>query len=227
MLMRRRLAVLPAVVLALVPALGRAEQTAAALREFFRMIELDGRSAVLESLLSGMDPNVLAPNGQRPVHWALMHESGQALDGLLADPRTDVEAENANGERPLMLAALRGRLLWAQWLVKRGAQIEPKRGQKAWSALHYACSGPDQGVTAWLLEQGADINARSENGTTPLMMALGYGSLESAAVLLQRGADRSLRNDLGLDAWEFARRAGRADAAQRLGLRPTPLSDKH
>lgn len=196
------------------------------LREFFRMIELDSRSAVLAALLQGVDPNVLAPNGQRPLHWALMHESGQALDGLLADPRVDVEAENANGERPLMLAALRGRLDWAQWLVRRGAQIDPTRGRKAWSALHYACSGPDRGVSAWLLDQGADIEARSENGSTPLMMAMGYGSLDSAAVLLARGAARTARNDLGLDAYEFARRAGRSDAAQRLGLRPTALSEK-
>jgi len=215
----------PALLLALWPLAGRAQQ-ADPVREFFRMIELDGRSEVLGALLRGMDPNLLAPNGQRPLHWALLHESGQALDGLLADPRIDLEAENANGERPLMLAAIRGRLAWVQLLVKRGAQIEPTRGRKAWTALHYACSGPDQGVAAWLLEQGADINARSENGSTPLMMALGYGSLDSAALLLQRGADAALRNDLDLDAWEFARRAGRTDAAKRLGLRPTGLSEK-
>lgn len=220
-MLKRRAALLA---LAAAP-LAAAAQAPDPLREFFRMIELDSRSAVLEALLRGMDPNVLAPNGQRPLHWALMHESGQALDGLLADPRTDVEAENDKGERPLMLAALRGRLAWAQQLVRRGAQVDPNQGRKTWSALHYACSGPDQGVSAWLLDQGADINARSDNGSTPLMMAFGYGSLDSAAVLLQRGADRTLRNDLGLDAWDFARKAGRSDAAQRMGLRPTGLSE--
>ncbi|MBH9575648.1 ankyrin repeat domain-containing protein [Inhella proteolytica] len=220
-MLNRRLALLGA----LAPLAARAQQPDP-LREFFRMIELDSRSAVLEALLRGMDPNVLAPNGQRPLHWALMHESGQALDGLLADPRTDVEAENASGERPLMLAALRGRLAWAQLLVRHGAAVEPKRGQKTWGALHYACSGPDQGVSTWLLDQGADINARSENGSTPLMMAFGYGSLDSADVLLKRGADTTLRNDLGLDAWDFARKAGRSDAAQRMGLRPTSVSEK-
>ncbi|MFO1251857.1 MAG: hypothetical protein U1E77_12200 [Inhella sp.] len=60
-MLNRRLALLGA----LAPLVAGAQQPDP-LREFFRMIELDSRSAVLEALLRGMDPNVLAPNGQRP-----------------------------------------------------------------------------------------------------------------------------------------------------------------
>ncbi len=187
--------------------------------QLFRHIELDSPGGVRELLRGGMNPNGANAAGQLPLHWALMHESPKVVSLLIAFPGIDLEAQNANGERPLMLAALRGRLAWAQALMKAGASVEPQRGTPAWNALHYACSGPDQGVSAWLLDQGADVNARSPNGSTPLMMAVGYGSVDSAELLLQRGADRHLRNDLGLSAWDFARKAGRTEAAERLGLR--------
>jgi hypothetical protein len=48
------------------------------------------------------------------------------------------------------------------------------------------------------------------------MMAAGYGAEASVELLLARGADRKLRNDLGLTAADFAQRAGRDALAKRL-----------
>ncbi|MBB5205450.1 hypothetical protein HNQ51_002769 [Inhella inkyongensis] len=193
----------------------------------FRYIDIDSGAAVAEMLRAGQDPNVRNDKGQRPLHWALMQESAKSVKALLAEPRTDVEAVNDNDERPLMIAALRGRLDWAQALVARGAAIDPQRGERRWSALHYAGSGPDNGVAKWLVEQGAELDARSTNGTTPLMMALGYGSLDTAVMLLARGANWNARNDLGFSPWDFGRRAGKAEAMRRLGLRePDTVSAK-
>ena len=119
---------------------------------------------------------------------------------------------NANGETPLMMAALRGQLAWCQRLVARGVPVD--RG--GWTPLHYAASGPDPQVVGWLLDRGAKLEARSPNGSTPLMMAAGYGSESSVEVLLARGADPKLRNDPGLTAADFAQRAGREALARRL-----------
>lgn len=203
---------------------GAASAAADPTREFFRAIEINNYDGVLTLLVRGLDPNQADPQGQRPLHWALLHESEKAIEALLADPRTNLNARNGSDETPLMLAALRGRLDWLQLLVKKGARIERGPGERAWTALHYACSGPDNGTVAWLIDQGLDIDARSSNGTTPLMMAAGYGSIDSAQLLLKRGADPKLRNDLGLSAWEFARRAGREDIAERLGLPRDPAA---
>jgi|GEM_PF-2887820 len=210
-----------------------------ALRDWFRMAELDSASGVNARLKSGQDPNVLGERGQRALHWALMHESGKALQALLADPRTDVNASNAAGEKPLWLAALRGRLDWVQALLARGAQLErgpQPAGARAWTTLHYAATAPNTSVLDWLLKQQCcDLDAGSTNGSTPLMLALGYGPLDAAALLLKAGADRERRNDLGLSAWDFAYRAGRAEAAERMGLKApadapppktVPLSEK-
>ncbi len=214
--------------LALAPAADLRAQPAAAdsavMREWMRIVELNGGPAVRERLLAGQDPNAIDSRGQRALHWALMHESGKVIEVLLDDPRTDPNALNEAGEKPLWLAAMRGRLDWVQALLQRGATLErgePDATARAWTTLHYAVLASHTEVLRWLLAQGGmDLNAGSINGSTPLMMALGYGSVDAAALLLKAGADPSRRNDLGLDAWEFARRAGREDIAGRLGLKP-------
>lgn len=67
-----------------------------------------------------------------------------------------------------------------------------------------------------LLEHHAYIDAESPNKTTPLMMAAQYGQFEVLELLLEEGADASLRNQQGLNAIDFARRAGREAAARRI-----------
>jgi hypothetical protein len=211
--------------LALAPAFA---QDTPALRELFRFVELNAGSAVTERLKAGLDPNTLNDRGQRPLHWALVHESPKSIDALLADPRTDVNALNAADERPLWLAALRGRLPWVQALLKRGAVLErgPQPADaRAWTTLHYAATAPNTEVLAWLIKEGCDLNAGSTNGSTPLMLALGYGSLDAAQMLLDAGADPLRKNDLGLTALDFGKRSGRLEGMQRQGLLPR-LSEK-
>lgn len=178
--------------------------------------ERNNGSGVLTLLLRGVDPNAADSNGRTALNVALREESDKAFNSLLAYPQLDVNAGNANGETPLMMAALKGRLEWVQLLVKRGAKIN----RSGWTPLHYACSGPDNGVALWLIAQGADINARSPNGTTPLMMSVRYGPVDLAEDLLKAGADRLLRNEQHLDAADFALAAGRDRLLQL--LRPAP-----
>jgi len=174
--------------------------------------ELNDGRAVLGLLLRGLDPNQADSRGRKALFVALREESLRALDGLLASPLTDVNEANVQGETPLMIAAIRGSLPAAQALVKRGAIIN----RSGWTPLHYACSGPDNGVAAFLIAQGAEINARSENGTTPLMMAARYGSSDLVPLLLKAGAEPRAANELELTAADFAERGGRDILAKEL-----------
>jgi uncharacterized protein len=67
-----------------------------------------------------------------------------------------------------------------------------------------------------LLDENAYIDAASPNGTTPLMMAAMYGTTEAVKLLLESGADPTLRNQLGMSAWDFADRGSRPDAKEML-----------
>lgn len=174
--------------------------------------EMNDGSAVLGLLLKGVDPNQADSRGRKAIFIAVREQSLKALDSLLASPQTRFDEPNAQGETPLMLAAIKGSLPAVQALVKRGAVIN----REGWTPLHYACSGPDNGVAAWLIAQGAQINARSENGTTPLMMAARYGNGDLVPMLLKAGAEPRAANEQELTAADFAQRGERQRVAEEL-----------
>jgi ankyrin repeat protein len=62
-----------------------------------------------------------------------------------------------------------------------------------------------------LLENHAYIDAASPNGSTPLMMAAMYGTVDAVKALLDAGADPLLKNGLGLTAIDFASQVQRDD----------------
>jgi ankyrin repeat protein len=193
-------------------AIGLSAAKAGAYEDWFHAIETDNAGAVTRLMQAGFDPNTRNPQGQVGLFLALQIGGPKVADALWAHPALEVDAANAQGETPLMMAALKGRLEWARRLLDRGAK--PQRD--GWSPLHYAATGPEPKVVELLLARGAAVEARSPNGSTPLMMAARYGSETSVDLLLARGADARTRNDQGLDAAAFARAEGRDKLAARL-----------
>jgi ankyrin repeat protein len=55
-----------------------------------------------------------------------------------------------------------------------------------------------------LLRQGADVNARAENGTTALMLATAVGDIRLVRTLLDHGADVNAKNQAGATALMWA-----------------------
>jgi ankyrin repeat protein len=109
----------------------------------------------------------------------------------------------------LMIAALRGHTELVRKLIARDADVN----KTGWTPLHYAATSGHLQIMALLLEHHAYIDAESPNKTTPLMMAAYYATPEAVKLLLDEGADASLRNELGLTALDFAQKGGRKDAA--------------
>ena len=185
--------------------------------DFFVAVERDDAAAVRSLLQRGFDPNTRDPNGQVGIFLALRSESMKVADALAAHPATQIDLTNAVAETPLMMAALRGQLDWCKRLVAAGASLQ----RSGWTPLHYAASGPNGAVVAWLIGQRAPLEARAPNGTTALMMAAGYGSEAGAEELLRAGADPTLRNERAMTAADFARSGGRDWLATKLD-RATP-----
>jgi hypothetical protein len=108
-----------------------------------------------------------------------------------------------------MLAALKGELALCQRMIRKGADVN----KPGWAPLHYAATSGHLEVIRLLLEEHAYIDAASPNNTTPLMMAAHYGTPEAVKLLLEAGADPTLRNDPGMTAIDFAHRGNRAESA--------------
>ncbi len=199
----------------LVLMIGFSVSRAGAYDDFFKAITFDDVRTVGSLLERGFDPNSRDEKGQSPLVLSLREGSFKVAKLLLAQPKINLDQTNAAGETALMMVALKGQLDWLQTLLEQGAKSE-RPDTMAWTALHYAASGPEPRAVQLLLSRGALINVRSPNGSTPLMMAARYGAIDSAMLLLKSGADAKLRNDQQWDAADFAKSAGRDALAAQL-----------
>ena len=185
---------------------------AGSFEDFFAAIKRDDPVAVTQLLQLGFDPNTLSPDAVDPLFLALREPALKVADVLIGWPKTRVETRNAVDESPLMMAALKGHLQQVRRLIARDADVN----KPGWTPLHYAATGGHVEVMRELLNAHAYIDAESPNKTTPLMMAARYGSVAAVRLLLESGADPTLRNDQGLTAVDFAFRASRQDVAAQI-----------
>ncbi len=180
--------------------------------DFFKAIKTDDAGAIQNLLARGFDPNTLDPQVQHGLILAIREPSPKVIKALLAAPNLDLNALNAKGESPLMLAVFNGDLDLASQMIKKGADVN----KTGWTPLHYAATKGHVPLIRLLIENHAYIDAESPNGSTPLMMASMYGSAEAVRLLLDEGADPLLRNQQGLTATQFAQRVNRQDVADMI-----------
>ncbi|MES2102815.1 MAG: ankyrin repeat domain-containing protein [Pseudomonadota bacterium] len=157
---------------------------------------------VLNSLLKrGMDPNTVETlRGETGMMIALRENSMKVFDALLSTEGINIEAKSNNGDTALMLASFIGNLDAVNKLIAADAEIN----RPGWTALHYAAAKGDPAIISVLLENYAYIDAASPNHTTPLMMAVRSGKTPAVQLLLDEGADVTLKNDVGMTALDFA-----------------------
>jgi len=104
-------------------------------------------------------------------------------------------------DEALVWACKSNRVSVLERLVRAGARLDadPYRGTPLiWAA---ACNRTE--AAAWLLDHGADVNQKATfgglthgQGVTALHMAAQSGHLPMAKLLIERGADRSIKDDL-------------------------------
>ena len=178
--------------------------------DFFAAIKTDDVTVVQQLLARGFDANTPAPDGQRGLILALREPALKAAAVLIASRQIDLNLLNNQGESPLMMAALKGHTELASRMLKKGADVN----KTGWTPLHYAATSGQLALISLLLENHAYIDAESPNGTTPLMMASMYGTVEAVKLLLDEGADPLIKNEKAMAALQFAENAKRLDVAE-------------
>ena len=145
-----------------------------------------GRTARLAKRITSGDVNRPEPDG---AGWTLLHIAAQhgnmGLAELLAAKGASPTATNDDGETPLHVAG-------ATWTCGTGrtVSVESVGGVKIRTMAFKELKSDDcLGVAKLLLENGADVNARDENGNTPLKIAINSGKEDMIEFLLAHGAD--------------------------------------
>jgi ankyrin repeat protein len=120
---------------------------------------------------------------------AIRNGDHRAFDRMLKDDRAHANLKGPGGSTPLMYAALYGDADCIRRLLAAGADPNVKNESGA-TALMWATDSLEK--TQLLIEHGANVNAVSDFGRTPLLIATGRsGSSPVVKLLLDHGANPS------------------------------------
>jgi ankyrin repeat protein len=156
----------------------------------------------------------------RPSFGAAIHDAARHGDlvAVLAslDQGVGVDAEDANGETPLMAAALAGHGDVVAALVKHGAKLDA-RNNRGLTALHAACYGDDAASVETLVQSGANVNdSDNKFKVTPLIIAAERDNPSVIQYLVAHGADLEAREKGGYTALSRAIFKNHESAAKTL-----------
>ncbi|CAM9638622.1 unnamed protein product, partial [Discosporangium mesarthrocarpum] len=177
--------------------------------------------------MGGQDYSWAEPGlGTTPLNYTLafcdiigMQQAGEAVSVLL-ELGADVNKDDGDpGVRytPLHSAVANEATGLVRMIIQQGAQVNTPRGDGR-IPLHTAMRLPPGkeklAITGTLLVAGADINRREPfQGNTPLHMCCSMGDVATVELLLEAGADTSLRN------------GGQHTASELVRLETTRLED--
>ncbi|KAF4729313.1 hypothetical protein FOZ62_006504 [Perkinsus olseni] len=134
----------------------------------------------------------------------------------ILDAKADPNAQDRTGQRPLLVAAAEGHSDVCRILIERKADVTAVNSLGA-TALALATNAGHVRALQTLLRSGADVNCRDIWLDTPLIAACRRGHpLPFLALLVDSGADITLRNRYGETAIDVARMAGDVHACKFL-----------
>lgn len=175
-----------------------------------------GKIEIINALLNtDVEINCKDKWGRTPLAWAILHHYRHFSE--IAAPLIDKGAE-----QDVLTAARLGDLKKVQQLIEGGADITVKDGWTEETPLHIAAREGHTETVGLLLDQGAEINARTAYGTeckgyfTPLHLAVGERHQTTVEALLERGADVNAKTNDGWTALRLAIERKDVEIAQLL-----------
>lgn len=178
-------------------------------------------SDMIELLIKAKaNPNLGDSDGFPPLLYAVTRNHVPSILAL-AKGGADLEQALQGGYRPLVFALSEGHYFAAEALIEAGASVTSRNGPEELTPLMIAATlkppqqslsrvarGPQPSeLAATMLKRGADANAATKAGITPLMIAAGHDNASMIAQLLRAGADPLIKSSNGLTALDIAERA--------------------
>lgn len=97
-----------------------------------------------------------------------------------------------------------GNLEGVKTYVEKGRDLNVQAEPYGHTPLYVATYYGHKEIAAYLLEHGADVNARALDGTTPLMCTAMYNFPELTQMLIAAGADPDIKDNKGHTALYYA-----------------------
>ncbi len=140
------------------------------------------------------DPN---KGNQLPLCWAAGYGNLDIAE-LLLKAKADVNnLDDESGLAPLHLAVESGHKSMAELLYRSGADLNIKKIQRgnrrndvnSYSSLHLAVKYNRIALMEWLCANKASVNIRTDDGVSPMLLAVQSGNQDAVALLLKYHAE--------------------------------------
>ncbi len=155
----------------------------------------NAQNEVVRLLLGfGADPNSLDNAHSTPLDAAVAKSNVEVVRMLLDAGANPNGSEKNTSGGPLSTAAFVGPAEIVKMLLDRGAKPN-HRDHSGCTALHGTFKTE---IACELIRAGGDVNARGENGRTPIMSLGLAGSVELMKLYIESGADVNAKADGGL-----------------------------
>jgi ankyrin repeat protein len=153
--------------------------------DFFRAVKNNDAKAVLKALDSGVNPDAYNGSGQTALHVAALNNAVDAARLLIGRGANPLLGKQDDSDHiPLEDAVSFNKPEMVDLLARHGGYV-PGAAINGWSLLHRACEKGRARTVEALLNAGANCNEMTENGSTPLLIAVVRGHTEVVKVLLQ------------------------------------------
>jgi ankyrin repeat protein len=110
----------------------------------------------------------------------------------------------ADDRAELSLAIRQGNLDRAKAIVEKSPALVTSADDSGFTPLHIAATAGRVDIIEYLLQRGADIEARTAGGQTPLFQTVPLASAEAFDCLLRKGARLGARDNSGKSILQFA-----------------------
>lgn len=160
----------------------------------------NGATEVVNELCStvGVKVNEQNKDGDTPLHQASRNGHVMVIKLLMRCDQIEMNAKNNDGDNPLHLAVSSGKFKCVKVFLMKKCKVDARNKAKL-TPLHCACAAKSdyqKEIVEMLVHEGADKNARDEEGNTPLHLAARNGNADAVTALFSKESRVDIMEDV-------------------------------
>ena len=173
--------------------------------------------AIRVLLDAGANINLYTHKGHTSLMESLVWQEDPECAFAIMGAGVDLYNKDLDGFLPFHHAVCFNRLPVVAKMLEMGVDIEARSTSHGETGLLMAARRNLVSVARYLIDQGAEINAKDDHGFTPLLRAVDSNSHGTLRLLLEAGADKSTTTALGKTVLHVAATRGNAETLRILG----------